>query len=415
MSELNYLAHYQVKGAKHGVRRYQNYDGSLTPLGRVHYGVGEARKKVEKKVTSTREKAGNIIKSAPKNISKAVKKTARDLSRQRVRSAKAAQKRKVAKQKQKEERLARKIADKAAKTRIAKLKEEFDEAKMERARQKVTSLAEKNERIQEAAFLKAQERLLKRENKRLKKTIEKDTEKSLSKKQIAQLTDEEIDFRLSRLKKEAELAGYEAKRLTPTVVDKLTDELIRSGSQAVGSVVKDLGSNLVTSLGKKYLGLNEPVATAHDRAQRYKDTLDELKSQKDLEDWVKNFGKVDADEELAKEARRAQNRQTIANANKTLRDIEEASKNKPSAEDEELAKEARRYQNLQTIANAKKAINPKPSAEDKSKDFARKVAERKEDERRAQSFYKNGEGLSISEIASRMGLTENQVKDLLYK
>lgn len=38
----DYIQHYQVKGAKHGVRRYQNYDGSLTPLGREHYGVGEA-------------------------------------------------------------------------------------------------------------------------------------------------------------------------------------------------------------------------------------------------------------------------------------------------------------------------------------------------------------------------------------
>lgn len=37
------IMHYQVKGAKHGVRRWQNPDGSLTPAGRVHYGVGEAR------------------------------------------------------------------------------------------------------------------------------------------------------------------------------------------------------------------------------------------------------------------------------------------------------------------------------------------------------------------------------------
>lgn len=35
-AEANFLAHHQVKGAKHGVRRYQNEDGSLTPLGREH-------------------------------------------------------------------------------------------------------------------------------------------------------------------------------------------------------------------------------------------------------------------------------------------------------------------------------------------------------------------------------------------
>ena len=37
------LYHSGVKNMKWGNRRYQNKDGSLTPLGRVHYGVGQAR------------------------------------------------------------------------------------------------------------------------------------------------------------------------------------------------------------------------------------------------------------------------------------------------------------------------------------------------------------------------------------
>ena len=37
------LLHYQVKGAKWGVRRWQYPDGSLTPEGRIHYGIGPAR------------------------------------------------------------------------------------------------------------------------------------------------------------------------------------------------------------------------------------------------------------------------------------------------------------------------------------------------------------------------------------
>lgn len=36
-----YLAHHGIKGQKHGERRYQYEDGSLTPLGRQHYGVGD--------------------------------------------------------------------------------------------------------------------------------------------------------------------------------------------------------------------------------------------------------------------------------------------------------------------------------------------------------------------------------------
>lgn len=37
------LAHYRTEGSKNGVRLYQNKDGSLTPLGRIHYGVGLGR------------------------------------------------------------------------------------------------------------------------------------------------------------------------------------------------------------------------------------------------------------------------------------------------------------------------------------------------------------------------------------
>lgn len=38
-----YLEHHGVMGQVKGLRRYQNYDGSLTPLGREHYGIGPSR------------------------------------------------------------------------------------------------------------------------------------------------------------------------------------------------------------------------------------------------------------------------------------------------------------------------------------------------------------------------------------
>lgn len=50
--ELNhvgeYLAHHGTKGMHWGVRNFQNADGSLTPMGRVRYGVGAARKAAQK-------------------------------------------------------------------------------------------------------------------------------------------------------------------------------------------------------------------------------------------------------------------------------------------------------------------------------------------------------------------------------
>ncbi len=42
------LYHHGIKNQKWGLRRYQNEDGSLTALGRIHYGVGKARDAVVK-------------------------------------------------------------------------------------------------------------------------------------------------------------------------------------------------------------------------------------------------------------------------------------------------------------------------------------------------------------------------------
>lgn len=57
-----YLEHHGTKGQKHGLRRYQNEDGSLTEEGRKHYGVGPARE--QKSVDETpkdSEKTGSKI------------------------------------------------------------------------------------------------------------------------------------------------------------------------------------------------------------------------------------------------------------------------------------------------------------------------------------------------------------------
>lgn len=46
------LTHYRTPGSKNGQRLYQYKDGSLTPLGRIHYGVGKATRAVKEEVTS---------------------------------------------------------------------------------------------------------------------------------------------------------------------------------------------------------------------------------------------------------------------------------------------------------------------------------------------------------------------------
>ena len=41
---MDYLSHHGIKGQHWGIRRYQNEDGSYTPEGREHYGIGEGEK-----------------------------------------------------------------------------------------------------------------------------------------------------------------------------------------------------------------------------------------------------------------------------------------------------------------------------------------------------------------------------------
>lgn len=60
------LAHHGIKGQKWGNRRYQNHDGSLTPLGRAHYGVGAAGEKIGNALKSGAHKAGNAVRKAVK-------------------------------------------------------------------------------------------------------------------------------------------------------------------------------------------------------------------------------------------------------------------------------------------------------------------------------------------------------------
>lgn len=52
-----YLVHYGIKGQKHGLRRFQNEDGSLTAEGKERYGIGSGNRE-------------GFVSRSPKNLSK---------------------------------------------------------------------------------------------------------------------------------------------------------------------------------------------------------------------------------------------------------------------------------------------------------------------------------------------------------
>jgi len=77
--DMTYLAHYGRKGQRWGNRKYQNSDGSLTPLGRIHYGVGKARQAgsaIGKKVDAASKQGASNLKNS---IRKAIKPTDEEL------------------------------------------------------------------------------------------------------------------------------------------------------------------------------------------------------------------------------------------------------------------------------------------------------------------------------------------------
>lgn len=75
------LIHHGTDGMKWGRRKYQYEDGSLTPLGRIHYGVGEARAKAKIKMREQK----NAAKLERKRI-KAEGKAAAELERARIKA-----------------------------------------------------------------------------------------------------------------------------------------------------------------------------------------------------------------------------------------------------------------------------------------------------------------------------------------
>ena len=79
------VEHYRTPGSKNGQRLYQYKDGSLTPLGRIHYGVGPARD-------------SKVIEAD--NARRAEKRAERQSARDAIRSEKQAQKDAVAAEKQ---------------------------------------------------------------------------------------------------------------------------------------------------------------------------------------------------------------------------------------------------------------------------------------------------------------------------
>lgn len=226
MSNL-YLAHHGVKGQKHGVRQWQNPDGSLTPAGRIHYGVGEARKVAG----SAAKTVGKAAKSVGKAIRKKVAPTNAELNAQ------------IRKQKSKN-------LNKQKRRELRDLKRGIDS--------NASSSSEDKLRGQHKRF--------------------------------SEMSDQDIINRINRLQNEVKLAELEAtKSFGPgrrLVYEALKDGGKRAISNIIGDELTKAGKMVLdVKIDKKKESLEKK--TTEGRTKSYTDELAERKAKKELKDWKK--------------------------------------------------------------------------------------------------------------------------------
>ena len=117
----DFLMHYRTKGSKNGQRLYQYEDGSLTPLGREHYGVGQGRDKDKQTPPSDKEIESKIKDKIDQfNKNRQEKKAARDAAAEEKRKQQEAE---IAKRNE-ERKEARNLSDDDLNKRIDRLQRE---------------------------------------------------------------------------------------------------------------------------------------------------------------------------------------------------------------------------------------------------------------------------------------------------
>jgi len=234
------LAHHGTKGQRWGVRQYQNLDGSLTPLGRIHYGVGAVRNKA--KTTAGNVKTAIRKKVAPTN------------------------------------------AELNAAIRKQKAKNDYKAKREELKRLKKTGINEstkdpdgKNDKGQHRRF--------------------------------ADLSDQQLNDRINRLKKEIELADLErTKNMGPG--KRMVDRAVRAGLE---TGIKNVTNLTVTKLGKEVVdgvfdgfkessSSDESKSEAKSKSETLLDRqLDRAKEKADKEKKRESIAKANLDAQKSKE------------------------------------------------------------------------------------------------------------------
>lgn len=248
----DYLEHHGIKGQSWGKRRYQYENGSLTEEGRVHYGVGPARK------------LGGAVKDA---IRKRVNPTNEEL----------------------DERIARQNAKNEAKLAKIEKKRELQEAKDAVANRKME--------------LKLEKAMAKEERQKQQEYIDKINGK---KKDPDKMSDRELQDEFMRLQKERQIRDLD-KDLHQGTVSKFMDDYVKTGvgeglKRGISNSIDKRVTRAVGGDSKEYALKTAENALKLDILKGDKETADKARQRLyELDDRGKNSNKKESVSDKLKE------------------------------------------------------------------------------------------------------------------
>ncbi len=249
----NSLKHYGTPNMHWGDRRYQYTNGSLTPLGRIHYGVGEARNKLKNKF----DKSSNLDKKIEK---------AKD--RKEIRD----KKNELDKLKNKEMNI-KDMSDDDIRKEINRLKAERELEDLRRNKGKTTDEIN-NERNKKQAAERLQNQL-EEQRMRDRETLKAD-----------------------KKRKNAEILGELKKKAATKIGEKILDELLKSE----GDKLKSEADKAKNEFEKEESKLKLKLLTGNDKERNEaNDRLDDLYRRKDNKksEWQKQ--KSDREKETSEQ------------------------------------------------------------------------------------------------------------------
>lgn len=224
------LAHWRTKGSKNGVRRYQQPDGTWTPLGlrerRLREGWGES--KAEKKAETQAEKAAKRLEKSQRRIDRA---NARDQARQQ---------RQERIQQRRDARSLRNVSDEELQRRISRVKLEREYKELTRNPLLVTG-----EKIIDG-YMKA------KKDKRDREVQDKKLEKELTEAR-ARLVTAEADKAFAAKRGNVKARKYEAKAKLKKEKNQERKQTIRGAiSQVTHDILSKRGTLHVKKIERTY-------------------------------------------------------------------------------------------------------------------------------------------------------------------